>query len=82
MVTYSAVSSRPVDKRRAQKIQLKKREDISDAEEAQKKQRAGHSPLSGTPLPGGAESRKPSSLITSTPGPTSSAKKKKKRPKV
>lgn len=79
---------RPVDKRRAQKIQLKKREDISDAEE-KRNRRAGQASLPQTPLstPGG-EAKKPSSLLSSAastpapPGGSVSAKKRKKKGKA
>lgn len=70
-----------MDKRRAQKIQQKKREDISDAEEANKK-RSGHSPISCSPLAIPTDSRKPSSLLTSTPASGALAKKRKKKGKV
>lgn len=71
-----------MDKRRAQKMQLKKREDISDVEESNKR-RGNLSPLSRTPLSASNESRKPSSLLSSTPAPPGSVtKKRKKRGKV
>lgn len=75
-----------MDRRRAQKIQLKKREDISDAEE-KRKQRPGHSPLPQSPLSSAiSDAKKPSSLlsssVTSTPGLGAMAKKRKKKGKV
>ena len=67
-----------MDKRRAQKIQAKKREDISDAEERRKRKASGQSPLS---LPSTMESKKPSSLLSSI-HTSSVAKKRKRRGKV
>lgn len=77
-----------MDKRRAHKIQLKKHEDFSDAEE-KRKGRSGQPSLPHTPLStSGGDSKKPSSLIScssasSTPGPGDGmAKKRKKKGKA
>ena len=79
---------RPVDKRRAQKVQMKKREEISDADDSNKR-RGLRSPLSRLPLVGANEGgRKRSSSgppsASSTPGVQggSGGKKRKKRGKV
>ena len=80
-----------MDKKRAQKIQLKKREDISDAEESRRRRRA-RSPLPRTPL----ATIEPRKVMTSTISASSStaanltpagtggalAKKRKKRVQV
>ena len=69
-----------MDKRRAQKIQQKKRDDISDAEE-KKRRRAGHTPMSRTPLSTSNEGKKVSSLLpaaAATPGSGSMARKRKR----
>lgn len=85
-VTVVAVTFRPVDKRRAQKIQLKKRDDISDVEESNKR-RPGHTHLPRTPLTLSSENRKGSSLVPSSSTttvlvPGTLQKKRKKRGKV
>lgn len=69
--------NRPVDKRRAQKIQQKKRDDISDAEE-KKRRRAGHTPMSRTPLSTSNEGKKVSSLLSATPSSGGVARKRKR----
>ena len=87
LVYFFFLSSRPVDKRRAHKIQLKKRDDISDAEESRRRKRE-RGPLPRTPL-ATVETRKVTtttvSSSASTPVPASVggvAKKRKKRGKV
>lgn len=57
-----------MDKKRAQKMQLKKREDISDAEESRRRKRA-RSPLPRTPL----ATVEPRKVTTSTISSSSSS---------
>lgn len=71
-----------MDKRRAHKIQAKKREDISDAEESRKRKASGQNPLSRLSLPSSGDIKKTSSLLTSIPPAGGMAKKRKKRGKV
>ena len=73
---------RPVDKRRAHKIQLKKREDFSEADENRQRKRE-RSQLPRTPQAGLDARRVTTSTVSSTTNtPLAGAKKRKKRGKV